>query len=123
MMVLNSMGDLKSPLFATKKLSLVPIFRLKAEKTLDGSFSTYSLALSPIRIRSFLNATTLGKVTFIPEGFLKRVTLPLLAFPINEFVVPRSIAKLIVPDIDYNYLFLTTTTPFCNRDRVPATLV
>ena len=101
--VLNSMGVLNEPLLGIKKLSPVPIFLLKAANTLAGSFSTYSRALSPIRMRSFLKATTLGRVTFMPEGFLKISTPPLFALAIRELVVPRSMAKLIVDDIYVSY--------------------
>ena len=92
----NSVGvlDVLSDLILI--VSVVPIFRLNRAATLVGSFSAYVLACSPTMMRSFRKATTDGSVSLNPVGFLKISTLPLLNFAISEFVVPRSIPKLIM---------------------------
>src|SRR5688572_29575296 len=91
----SCMGVTKLAVEGTRKLSLDPIFRLKEPNTLPASLLMYSLALSPTMVRSPRKATTDGRVSLWPIGFLKICTAPFSNLATSELVVPRSIPKLI----------------------------
>ncbi|CRH45821.1 Uncharacterised protein [Chlamydia trachomatis] len=67
---------------------------LLIDAILSGLVSNCLFALSPTIVSPFLNATTEGVVLF-PLGFSNTFGFPFSIIETTEFVVPRSIPKII----------------------------